>query len=237
MPEAVIKGEVHLSNSDQKQLEELSEQDFDAGFFEGVKDEFPAENYAFTMIPFFTGRLIHKFFGDRFFGSLEETLENLEDTHFVDCTILEQYEQVGYKKHWLIFLLSIFTGVILFSGLVALPVQKYVSSWAAGFTMLFTFTAISLLHFVYVAFESLAYRDKFMAENIMEITEEEGYNKVLLNFGGSHSPGIAKILDNNGWDVEVKGLGIKFSFDRVLSTIIRYIFSPVKSYRLRPSSV
>jgi hypothetical protein len=237
MPKAVIKGEIHLSNSDQKQLEELSEQDFDAGFFEGVKDEFPREQYSFTMIPFIFGRLIHKFFGDRQFGSLEGTLENLDDTHFVDCTILEQYKQVGYWKHWLIFLLSIFTGVMFFGGLIALPVQKYVSTGAAGFILLFTFVVISLLHFVYVVFESLAYRDKLMAENIMEITGEEGYEKVLLNFGGSHAPGIAKILENNGWNVEVKGWRAKFHFDRFLSTLIRYTFSPWKSYKYRPSKI
>jgi hypothetical protein len=236
MPKAVIKGEIHLSNSDQKELEELSEQDFDAGFFEGVEDGFPIDKYYFTMIPYLCGRLIHKYFGDRFFGSLEETQKNIEDTYNVDCTLLEQYEQVGYWKHWIIFLLSIITGVIMFGGVVA-AVQQYISTWAAGFTILFTFLAISLMHFFYVAFESLAYRDRIMAENIMHITQEKSYEEVLVNFGGMHAPGVAKILRSNGWNVEIKSSKAKFLLDKSLSFLIRYIFSPWKSYKIKPSNI
>lgn len=42
-----------------------------------------------------------------------------------------------------------------------------------------------------------------MAENIMEISEKAGYQKVLVSCGGAHCSGITSELEVNGWETEI----------------------------------
>jgi pheromone shutdown protein TraB len=45
-------------------------------------------------------------------------------------------------------------------------------------------------------------RDEKMAEEILRISEEKGYEAILVGCGGNHRPGIASYLKEDGWETE-----------------------------------
>lgn len=237
MPEVVIKGETHTSTKDNEELQELGESEFDAGFLEGVKDKFPKKKYSFTAIFFLLGRLEHRYFEDRLFPSRDDLIEELDNTHFIDAELMELFNYSPVWKSWIIFLVSVVFGLLLLANLIiltkGLPTELF-----SGVVVLGAFLFVLILapiHFVMHAFESLPDRDNLMSERIVEITESEGYEKVLINCGNLHSPGIYRNLDSlEDWDVEVESSKSRFIFHKLFAGTIKLFFSPIKSYLKSP---
>jgi pheromone shutdown protein TraB len=64
--------------------------------------------------------------------------------------------------------------------------------------------AWALAYFIMIVDEVMGDRDKKMAEEILRISEEEGYESVLVSCGGNHRSGIASYLEDEGWETKEK---------------------------------
>ena len=74
---------------------------------------------------------------------------------------------------------------------------------AIGLFFFFGF-AWALAYFMIVIDEIMYDRDEHMAEEIIQITEQRGYDSVLVSCGGNHRKGIASYLEDEGWKTQVE---------------------------------
>lgn len=98
-------------------------------------------------------------------------------------------------------------------GIVAAPIEYLIpplppglvilAQFAAGLSVIMFFGFLwAFAYFMLIVDEVMYDRDEHMTENIIEISEEEGYERVLMSCGGEHRPGIASYLEDQGWETE-----------------------------------
>lgn len=217
MPEALVKGETHLSKRDKQALMEMDLSDFDAVFREGHDTDYFERDITSMYALFGIGHLVYGATFGRLYFSLDELKEDAgkKGVGFhdeIDTSVYESFEMVSVKKRLFLLLLSPILAVFLlafasvpFQILLASspPILTTISRYAAGLAVILFFGfAWALAYFMLIIDEVMYDRDEHMAENIIEISEQNGYEKVLVSCGGEHRAGIASHLEDNGWETE-----------------------------------
>ena len=217
MSEALIKGETHLSKRDKRALMEMDLSQFDAVFREGYDNDYFKRDLTALYALFAIGHLVYGATYGRLYFSDEDFEEKAEREGVpyydeIDTSIYETYEMVRPRKRVLILVLSpVFATFLL--GLVSAPFQLVIPRVVPGlipvFTVVATFAVIflfgfawALAYFMMIVDEVMYDRDEKMAEEILRISEEEGYESVLVTCGGNHRSGIASYLEEEGWETE-----------------------------------
>jgi len=217
MPEALVKGETHLSKRDKRALMEMDLSQFDAVFREGYDNDYFKRDLTALYALFAIGHLVYGATYGRLYFSDEDFEEKAENEGVpyhdeIDTSIYETYEMVRSRKRVLILLLSPVLAAFLL-GLASAPFQlvvpRVVPSLIPVLTLVATFAVIflfgfawALAYFMMIVDEVMYDRDEKMAEEILRISEEEGYESVLVTCGGNHRPGIASYLEQEGWETE-----------------------------------
>lgn len=216
MPKALIKGETHLSRKDKQALMELDFSQFNAVFREGYDRDYFRRGMDSLYALFAIGHIVYgATFGRLYFSSddLEEKAESEGVPYFgeIDAAIFETYEMVPRWKRGLLFLLSPFWAVLIL-GVVTLPIHRALNWFSVGSPVQGVVGAVLLIFFYGFAWawayfhliesEVMYKRDEKMAEEVARISDENGYESILLMCGGKHRPGIASYLEDQGWKVE-----------------------------------
>jgi len=217
MPEALIKGETHLSKRDKRALMEMDLSQFDAVFREGYDNDYFKRDLTALYALFAIGHLVYgATYGRLYFSGedFEEKAENEEVPYHdeIDTAIYETYEMVRPRKRVLTLVLSPVLAAFLL-GLTSAPFQLVISRVVPGlipvltvvatFAMIFLFGfAWALAYFMMIVDEVMYDRDEKMAEEILRISDEKGYEAILVSCGGNHRPGIASYLKDDGWETE-----------------------------------
>ncbi|WP_396613982.1 hypothetical protein ACH9L7_19805 (plasmid) [Haloferax sp. S1W] len=217
MPKALIKGETHLSKKDKQALMDFDLSNFDAVFREGYDKDYFQRDIDSLYALFAIGHVVYGATYGRFYMSTDGFRAKAEnqDVPFhgkIDAAIHETYEMVSNWKRALLFALSPFFAAIIL-GLISTPfrlvVEKLAPQWmpalvySAAIGMIFVFGfAWALAYFLLIEGRAMYDRDEGMAESILQISDEEGYQTVLVSCGGNHRKGIANYLRDEGWDVE-----------------------------------
>ncbi|PSP57041.1 hypothetical protein BRC72_11615 [Halobacteriales archaeon QH_7_66_36] len=214
---AVVKGETHLSKKDKQALMQMDLSEFDAVFREGYDTDYFKRDITSMYALFGIGHLVYGATFGRLYFSLDEMKEDAEEKGVgfhdeIDSSVRETYEMVSVKKQILLLILSPFLGMLIL-GLVSAPFQIFLpdlspmltvlTGYVAGLAVILFFGFVWALGFFMLIVDEVMYdRDEHMAENIIEISEEEGYEKVLVSCGGEHLSGISSYLEENGWETE-----------------------------------
>lgn len=240
MSEALVKGETHLSEKDKQSLMELDLSEFDAVFREGHDNDYFERDLDSVYALFAIGSLVYGATYNRLYFSIDDFREKAkrEDVPVydeIDAAIYETYEMVPrWKRVGLLFLSPFFALIGL--GLIVQPVNWILERIAPNIIPLLAYTGVFLLLIFFGFAWALAYflliegqvmydRDEEMAEEIIEIVEEQEYEYILVSCGGNHRPGIASYLRSEGWDVEEEltesyiGKGLLW-FDRIKAAIL-----------------
>ena len=215
MPAALIKGETHLSKRDKRALMEMDLSQFDAIFREGYDNDYFKRDLTALYTLFAIGHLVYGATYGRLYFSDEDFEEKAENKGVpyhdeIDTAVYETYELVRPRNRVTILILSpVFAAFLM--GIASAPFQlvlsKVVPDLIPILTIVATFAVIllfgfawALAYFMMIVDEVMYDRDEKMAGEILRITEEEGYETVLVDCGGKHRPGIASYLDEEGWE-------------------------------------
>jgi len=198
-------------------LMQMDLSEFDAVFREGHDTDYFKRDITSMYALFGIGHLVYGATFGRLYFSLDEMKEDAEEKGVgfhdeIDSSVRETYEMVSLKKRILLLILSPFLGMLIL-GLISAPFQIFspdlsptltVLTWyLTGLAVILFFGFVWALAFFMLIIDEVMYdRDEYMAENIIEISEEEGYEKILVSCGGEHLSGISSYLEENGWETE-----------------------------------
>lgn len=217
MPDALIKGETHLSRKDKQALMDMDLSQFDAVFREGYDTDYFERDITPLYALFGIGHLVYAATYGLLYTSIDEFKQKAREQGLdfhddIDTAVYDSYEMVSLRKRVLLLLLAPFLAFILI-GLASAPFQLIlprvvpglipVLSVIAAIGLIFVFGfAWALAYFMMIIDEIMYDRDEYMAEEILRITEQEGYDSVLVSCGGNHRPGIASYFEDEGWETE-----------------------------------
>lgn len=232
MPDALVKGETHLSKQDKQALLNLELSEYDAVFREGHDKDYFQRDIDSLYALFAIGHIVYGATYSRLYRSSDEFKQRAKQQGLpvhdrIDAAVSETYEMVPRWKRGGLFLISpLFAGLIL--GIVAQPAEWVVTrvvpgllpelAFAGAISMLLCFGFVwALAYFLLIEGRAMYDRDEVMAKEIIQITEENGYESVLISCGGNHRPGIASYLRNEGWEVT------EDETDSPLGTLLNYL--------------
>ena len=246
MPEAEIQGETHLSEKDKQTLMQLDLSRFDAVFREGHDTDYFKRSLTPGYTLFAIGHLLY----GATYGSIYTSPEDFENkvkasnTPFykVDADIADTYEMVPWWKRIPLLLISpIFSLICL--GLFVSPVSGVIGYlgltlpyWGSIIVVALFFLFFGLVwplgYFILLGGEVMSDRDRYMSDEILRISSENGYDSVLMSCGDGHREGISDELEEAGWSVEEypteNWLGRILLFkDRVVSAVL----NPVRTIK------
>lgn len=213
MAEALIKGEAHFSSSDQEDLEAIDTREFDAVCFERNEKDF----FERTLTPGYTlfciGHLLYGATYGRVYTSTDHFRNRLEKEgvpfYDVDADVHEEYDLVPAWKQWILLIFSLGFGFFL-AGIPAAGVAVVVQQWHYAIGAFLAMGVFSLLwglawafayHYTH-GYPSMKIRDQFMANEVLRVASENGYDRVLVPCGDQHVDGIKRLLEETGWDVD-----------------------------------
>jgi len=247
MVEAVIKGEVHLSKKDKQALEEYDLSRFDAVFREGYNKNLFQRDLNTLYALFAIGHLVYgATFGRIYFSSevLQANAEKKGVPYYdeIDAAVHETYEMVPRWKRLGLAVLSPVWAVILVV-VISLPLRWAATLFPSDFStagqvagavvLLLCFGFLCALgYFIMVVGEVMYSRDEKMADEIFRISEKEDYDTVFVSVGGDHRRGIAKELEEEGWEVREETSDSLIGKILVLKDrILRAVLNPVDAIR------
>ncbi len=192
MPRAVIQGEVHTSGRDKAAVQEQLSA-VDAVIRESMDDQWENSTHPLYLLMFLgwalfdnTIRCLYASDEPLFAAASNQGI----DTYRMNISIKDWTERISGLK------LGVLLGVVpvlTYSMIQGLPTWLQLGSAPLLFILLF---------FLYTAIFTIPERDAMMVDTIQTITDEHGYDTVLLSVGDGHVPGIRKRLEADGWDVE-----------------------------------
>jgi hypothetical protein len=256
MPDALIKGETHLSRKDKQALMEMDLSQFDAVFREGYDTDYFERDITPLYALFGIGHLVYAATYGLLYISIDEFRQKAREQGLafhddIDTAVYESYEMVSLRKRILLLFLAPVLALALL-GLASTPFQLVfqrmlpgfipVLSVIAGIGLFFVFGfAFALAYFMMIMDEIMYDRDEYMAEEILRITEQEGYDSVLVSCGGNHRQGIASYLEDEGWETEEEATDspigkILLWVDRLFGALlnprqtIRRVYSKVRTF-------
>jgi hypothetical protein len=246
MPHATIQGELHGSQGDQQRLLDHDLGDYDQLFIEGRADidihgislKFAIFLIGVLMI-FWLERLIaviarvySRIFSNTDIDIRQEANQAevpIDDE--IDSDLEEIYKEFkdggsAYMIHAIMFVLPLFSFGTLWR-LILFEINQ--GSWTIPFTlvmltihMLSFVLVIGALFFVGVIIlrsPNSAEREQTMARTIVDRSESNGYDRVLISCGDKHVSGITEELQDEGWTVDPNRSGHWISkFSRKIRT-------------------
>lgn len=216
MPDAEIQGELHSSKKDRRTLMELDLSRFDAVFREGREGGYFERDLTVGYTLFAIGHLLYGATYGRLYVSAEKFERHVEESGLpfikIDAEIHEIFEMVPRWKRTGLLLFSPLYTAFLVGGLI------FLITWSIGLTgisipdwvmipislgfLLSYGLAWPLGFFMLVVAETMDDRDEYMAENILEVSNDRGFEEVVVSCGDGHRRGIRSILEDHGWNVD-----------------------------------
>lgn len=225
---ALIKGEQHNSDEDWSELLGIDFSKFDAVFVEHHEDKEQRNELKYVL--YFTVFVLYdKFAGfayhdneriERICNHLEIEFEDNIDLNFYDT-----FDEISTTWVVLSFVISLLfaliAGLIFFRSTPSTVVVAQISLNHATAVLVFI-VAFYLLNFGLIEFIGTFSRDEHMANELINRSQDNGYERIILLCGEMHRPVILRILEQEGWSV--KELPSK--------TVISRILKPIKVMRL-----
>lgn len=203
---AIIQGEVHTSKADKDNLESQLRDEVDAVFHEGREDHI-GEPLTLGYVVFLIGALLAFLFMSSLLRGpgLEERTE-IPYHGTIDIPLPDLYSRF---PSWMILIAGISGGVFSAIGLylpyISLPLLgEYLVFTSLILKPLFVVGGPLLFTLVLILWENrwLGARNEEMADSIVSISEEEGYEKVAVLCGEAHKTPITQRLEDEGWEVD-----------------------------------
>lgn len=213
MVKAVVHGETHSSEKDKKALMDRDLSRFDAIFIEDFDRNYFNRNITLGYALFAIGHLVAAATLGRSYVSKEDFRQKAKregiPIYEVDAAIYEVYDMVPRWKRVVMLLLSPFGALFFFTILagviqwLSIPVPALIGQFIAVLGLLFLFGfLVAFQYFVLIENEVLLDRDEYMAEEVLRVTDENGYESVLVNCGDKHRSGITSLLEEQDWEVD-----------------------------------
>lgn len=222
---AIFQGEFHTSKSDWESLESIITTDVDALFIEKREDRVSPENWSIGYLSFVVGTL-EIFWLQELLSRAPKDPEYSVPVHDeIDIPLPDLFSVFPMKWRLVsgaigvsIFLIGVFVpefGIPFIEPPVAVRVVYNL------FTKSVTVAAAPLFYsflLIYSEQKWLGERDREMADNIDQWSEEEGYDNVVISCGDAHLKRLPALLEDKGWNVEINqsNLGILSWFWRWL---------------------
>lgn len=229
MPHATIQGELHGSQGDQQRLLDHHLGDYDQLFIEGRAD-IDIRGISLKFAIFLIGVLMI-FWLERLIAVIAHVYSRLFSNTVIDIRreaneaevpiddeidsgldeIYSEFKDGGsaYLIHAIMFVLPLFSFGTLWR-LIVFEINQ--GSWTSPFSLVML--AIHMLSFVLVTgalffvgviilrSPNSAEREQTMASTIVDRSEANGYDQVLISCGDKHVTGITEELREEGWSVE-----------------------------------
>lgn len=212
MVKAVIQGEYHISTSDRELLDEHLSEEADALFVEKRSDRVSPENWSFGYLSFLIGVLtLYWLQAALYRGPDIQERHDIPIHDEIDTPLPDLYARL--PTAW-----KATAGII---AVVFFSVGLYVPTWSIPFittpeivTQAYSIVLKAIIvigapliySFMLILLEGrrLGTRDKDMAEAIVKISKERGYEKVVVSCGDAHTGRLSTLLENNGIEVEIQ---------------------------------
>lgn len=241
MKEAEIKGEVHLSRKDYRELLEFNLDSFDAIFLEDNNGKVFQRKITLPYLLFLIGNIFYGATFGRIYVSKEKLKNRAKEldvpVYDMDTNPTEMYELVSWKRRIFLSGLGLLCGLLLLV-IVVLIIQGlgvYIgipifSTYIAAFVLLGSGTLfLGFGVFLLIAGDTVRKRDDFMANSILEEVEDD-YNRILVNCGDDHLDGVSDHLEEEEWDVNLHpSKSILVLPSRIKDQIMRGLFHPKKT--------
>lgn len=208
---AIIQGDLHVSRRDSRALLDQHTAETDALFVEGRSDTIQLETHAMGYLLFLIGFLIIQSLyrmSDVIYESIpgggEWTIEDdardeygLEVYDEIDAELNELWGWVGKGEQVVLYILTTIFGVFVIrysviGGLFHGPVTIFI---VVTFPLIFSALVI-------LRPKRNERREKTMVDSIIDASESEDYEEVLILCGDIHVSSISEKLREEGWEVE-----------------------------------
>jgi hypothetical protein len=215
---AVVRGEVHTSDTDRQALFDRDLSDYEAVYMEGRSDTIQlhkkTSSYNLFLLGYFTLDLGYslvrplqsRFGSDEYNVKKEARNRGLKFENEIDLEIHQIYDSYDSKYKKLLPYFSILplmmTGLYAFYqdtiSIFCTPVA--IPSWLLSvvFAIFTPFIFMSML----MRINNGSDRDERMANQIESKSAEQGHDSILVLVGDKHVDPISDELDEHGWDVE-----------------------------------
>lgn len=208
---AVFQGEFHISSTDRDSLESQLEADVDALFVEHREDCVSPQNWSLGYLYFLIGVLI-LYWLQAFLYDGPDIREKTEVPIYdnIDTNLPILYPR--FSKIWILgsgMFSSIFLAAGLFVPAYTVPFINAPAVASHAFTTLvkplLLIAAPLLFSSCLIILEEmqLGSRDQDMAEEINEISKENGYETIVVSCGNAHLDRLPDLLEKKGWETEV----------------------------------
>jgi len=216
---AVIKGEVHSSRKDKRALLDIDLSQFDAVFKEGRDNNTFNRDISLVYALFSIGHIVFRAtFGKLYVSTddFEQQVENEGVDFFddIDTDFEEVYSLISTKKRVLLLFPALIVAALPFGIFLGFVEWVTVRTAPSYLRLVFTVATLALIllfgfawacaYFQLVLGSVTRARDEYMAENIIEIAEREGYDSIVVSCGDGHCRGISTRLEEKGWETDVR---------------------------------
>jgi len=207
---AVFQGEFHVSSTDRESLDSHLDADPDALFVEKREDRITPEKWSTGYLSFLVGILIIYWVQVLYNGPDIKDKTKIPVYDEIDTDLPLLYPRL--PASWRVGL-GIFAGIVFLLGLIVPifpfpfidvpPIASFVFTalvkpfFIIGSPLLFSF------FLVFLEERRLGSRDRDMAEEINEISEQNGYETVVVSCGDAHLHRLPDLLEEKGWETEV----------------------------------
>jgi hypothetical protein len=208
---AIFQGEFHVSESDRESLLAHIDEDVDALFVEQRADSVSPDDWSFGYLTFIISALIFYWF-QALFDSSPRIKDEADVPTFdeIDTPLPELYSR--FPIYWTVPI-GLLTGLIFLYGVfipkMTLPLMSVPPTFNMAFTMImkpFIIIAAPVVFsgmLIYLEERNMGSRDEDMADSIIDISERDGFQTVVVSCGNMHLDRLPKLLKNEGWDVEI----------------------------------
>lgn len=208
---AIFQGEFHISSTDRESLDSHLDNEADALFVEQRQDRVSPDNWSIGYLSFLVGTLTLYWLQallDDGPDIKEKTDIPVYDEIDTDLPVLYPRFPVSWRAGF-----GIFTGIVFLTGLFVprfpVPFIDAPAIASVAFTVLakpLIILGSPLLFSFFLVFleeRRLGTRDQDMAEEITEISEQNGYETVVVSCGDAHLHRLPDLLEENGWETEI----------------------------------
>lgn len=208
---AVFQGEFHVSTADREALDSRVSDEVDALFLEQREDTFSPDRWSLGYVWFLAGAFTIFWVQDRLDDGPDVREQHEVPVHDeIDIPLPELYEQL--PDIWKVAA-GLITGIMFFGGLlvplypvplVDPPFQVTIAYSVVVKTLMVTGAPL-LYSFILIYAEErrLGIRDEAMATAIAEISEDRGYQTIVVSCGDAHLERLPDLLEEKGWETEV----------------------------------
>lgn len=244
--EADIKGEVHLSKRDRRELMGFDFEEYDAVFREGKDPDIFDRTLTIGYLVFAIGFLIYQGTFGRIYIPSDEFEQAVIDKntpfHKIDARIHRIYEMVRWRHRIFYFfvvapLCSLAIIGLLLAGVISLHELLGLSSldWILNISLIMTIFILGLVwaftYFLLIILTTVRKRDSVMAKESLQLSENNQYRKVLISCGDAHREGIGFKLNSHNWEINHYPTKSYFGkFGRLMESLTWNLVHPKHAY-------